>query len=300
MVSTVADPRSLMTASSFTMDDGRSLAIDQRQQRAWSRVGFGRLDGEPVFVKQFVDRWGKAHRVGFDGEVATAADLARTGALPAGVLAIPAAAVAGDDLITVSPVVDLVTWDDMTYRRSAERRSHAAIVGAALDRTLRHRSAEGRARTWKGLEAKNFGALTDPDGRLCGCCAVFDLGPPVTGPVSRAGARVVAYAFASPLARRVNADALLTSSSMVLELVRPLAWSTTTELVDEELSKLMAHRVSVGRWSNRLFVLAHDRYRARAVRAWAAIERAEVDRPPSAPPETCPHHHKIIISGGPG
>jgi hypothetical protein len=291
----------LTAGLSVELDDGRSVTVERPTQRAWSRVATGRLDGRSVFIKQFVDRTGTAHDVGYDGELATAADLTRPGSLPPGVLAIPVLATSRQHLVTVSPLIEMQTWDTEAGRGTAERRAHAAALGSTLNAVLRHRSDSDRSRIWKGLEAKNIGVLSGPDGP-CGCCAVFDLGPSVHTLTAEAGARMTAYAFTAPLARNLNLDALLGRRSAVRNVVRPLTWSTDRARVEAALARLLAHRSDVAPGSNRLFAALHQRYQTRALTVWSKLDAkaaADGNARQSPPPSPCPHHLDILSGGSP-
>lgn len=213
----------------ITIDGAGDFHVIEGIQRNWSRVAVATKGGERFFLKQFVDRVGRSHRRGFDGDQQTIDELGSE-VLP-GLHVVPVVGRREDLLVTVSPFIEMTTIDSITRGR-ARHRFEAARVGEALVEILTTRTVEGRpddVAVWKGLDPKNIGWTDD------GTLWVFDFGPPKVIPRERAASRVLAAGLLSRWVARPGFHLVSPERSILRGVCEPLVPFTTLESVEREL-----------------------------------------------------------------
>lgn len=209
------------------------LEIEHVTQRNWSRVAPARSGARRYFVKQFIDRIGRWHQRGFDGDASTAALL---GCNIAGVRVLPALHKDVERLLVVFPYVEMTTIDSFTGRHR-DRIHEVAIadrVGTAMADILRaRRSTEqpDRVDVWKGLDPKNLGVA--PDGTLW----VFDFGPLTTLSLREAAALAVAAGLLSRWVARPGRHLVAPERRILRGVCEPLVSMTDLEHVQRSLDR---------------------------------------------------------------
>lgn len=197
-------------------------------QRNWSRVARVEVGDDAYFVKQFIDRVGRWHRRGFEGDRQTADTL---GEELAGVAVLRPLVRDEDRLFMVFPFVEMTTIDSMNGGRAGDGDA-AARVGEAMAAILRDRGAVGDPETvhvWKGLDPKNVG--WSGDGRLW----VFDFGPLVQMERRDAAALVVAAGLLSRWVARPGVHLVAPERPIIRGVCEPVAPMTSLDLVQEAL-----------------------------------------------------------------
>ena len=200
--------------------------------RNWSHVapatGPG---GAHLFVKQFVDRLGRAHVRGFDGELRTRASLEAV-ELP-GVAVVPVLAEHRERLVLVFRYRVLTTIDSIALATRADGRA-ARAVGEALERILEARRDPERAdvvHVWKGLDPKNVG--WDGERRLW----IFDFGPPAELDQADAAGRLIAAGLLSRWVARPGLHLVWPERSILRGVCEPVAHRTTLAEVERRLDQ---------------------------------------------------------------
>ena len=205
--------------------------------RNWSHVAPATgPSGEQLFVKQFVDRVGRAHVRGFEGELRTRASL--DGAALPDVSVLPVLAEHPERLVLVFRYRVLTTIDSIPLARRADGRA-ARAVGEALDRILEARRDAERpdvVHVWKGLDPKNVG--WDGDRRLW----IIDFGPPAELRLADAAGRLVAAGLLSRWVARPGPHLVWPERSILRGVCEPIAHRTTLAEVDRRLDQNHALR----------------------------------------------------------
>ena len=166
-------------------------------QRNWSRVANGTVDASgataQVFIKQFIDVRGKAHRKHFAAEL-EAIDVANDlfGDL---VEVVRPCGVSEDRLVMVYPYRDMVTLDELVRAPSgidvrASSDALLTLLERILDRLAERQRSNGSVPNFHGIDVRNVGlkkragnpTLVEP-------AYLFDLGSCVTGPYGLSAAK---------------------------------------------------------------------------------------------------------------
>ncbi|MEM7142428.1 MAG: hypothetical protein AAF548_15495 [Actinomycetota bacterium] len=206
------------------------LVIESIAQRNWSRVGVATGPDGRYFVKQFVDRIGRRHARGFEGDRAT---LAEIGECVGGVNVVPVIGRLDERLITVSPNIEMYTVESISgpKRRGLEP---AQRIGQAMADILTSCAIDDRSgyvRIWKGIDPKNIGWTED------GTMWVFDFGPPAEVPLDIAAARVVAAGLLSRWVAKPGRHLISPERWLVRGLCEPVAPMTSRVEVEKILQE---------------------------------------------------------------
>lgn len=219
----------LEAGRSITIEGVGSIEIRSTTQRNWSRVAIGRRGDDTVFVKQFVDRVGRSHPRGFEGDQRTAERLGDE--VVDGVRVVPNVGRDPHQLIAVYPYIEMATIDSIV-KVGPEHARTAGRVGEALAAILGSRLVDdppGHTDIWKGLDPKNIGWT--PEGQLW----IFDFGPPTLVERRVAAARVLATGLLSRWVARPGMHLLRPERVAIEGVCRPLTPYTTFESVDRAL-----------------------------------------------------------------
>ena len=205
-----------------------AIRIDSVTQRNWSRVGVASGPDGTYFVKQFIDRVGRRHARGYEGDNAA---LAAVGEEISGVRVVPVVGRVPERLFTVSPHIEMRTLESMSRRhRTGATESHR--VGQAMADILlacRLDDDPTMVRTWKGIDPKNIGWSDD------GTLWVFDFGPLVDLPLDVAAARVMAAGLLSRWVARPGLHLVAPERWLLSSLCAPVAPLTNLEQVETVL-----------------------------------------------------------------
>ncbi len=204
------------------------LLVRSTTQRNWSRVGVAEGGDQRFFIKQFIDRVGRAHRKGYLGDIATVD--ASGPEVPGGVRVVPIVGTDRGRLVNVSPFIEMSTVDEIVHD-DHEAFELTAAVGQALATILTERLDTQRESVtiWKGLDPKNIGM--DADRQLW----VFDFGPATTHPLADAAARVAAAGLLSRWVARPGLHLIRPERDILQNLCRPLSPLTDLGRVEREL-----------------------------------------------------------------
>ncbi|MEZ5246664.1 MAG: CDP-glycerol glycerophosphotransferase family protein [Acidimicrobiales bacterium] len=208
--------------------DHPPLVIESVIQRNWSRVGIASNDDGRFFVKQFIDRIGRSHERGYDGDEAA---LAAVGDRIGDVRVVPVVGRIPERLITVSPFVEMSTLESIS-RRHRKGAADARRVGQAMADILlacRLEDDPDTVRTWKGMDPKNIGWSDD------GTLWLFDFGPLVDIPLHVAAARVMAAGLLSRWVARPGLHLVAPEPWLLRSVCAPLAPLTDLHEVEKVL-----------------------------------------------------------------